>query len=63
MSDRIIGGNSAGDALLADDCVQYLQLIEAADKANNSPTFIDSNVWQILCKLRRSKIENEFRVM
>lgn len=64
MADRIVMSSNAGSgkALLPDDSIQYLQLIDAADKANNAPNFIDSNAWQILCKMRRSKIENEFRV-
>lgn len=64
MADRIGSTNRTGTgALLPDDSVQYLQLIDGADKANNAPNFIDANAWQILCKMRRSKIENEFRVI
>lgn len=64
MADRIVMSYNVDDgALLPDDSIQYLQLIDAADKANNAPTFIDSNAWQILCKMRRTKIENEFRVI
>lgn len=64
MADRIgTSGSGSGGALLPEDAIQYLQLIDAADKVNNAPNFIDSNAWQILCKMRRSKIENEFRVI
>lgn len=64
MADRIGTSDSAsGGALLPDDAIQYLQLIDAADKVTNAPNFIDANAWQILCKLRRSKMENEFRVI
>lgn len=62
MADRI-GTSSSGGALLPEDAIQYLQLMDAADKVNNAPNFIDANGWQILCKMRRSKIENEFRVI
>lgn len=64
MADRVVAsGSSSGGVLLPDDSIQYLQLIDAADKVNNAPNFIDANAWQILCKMRRTKIENEFRVI
>lgn len=64
MADRVaVGDSTSGGALLPDDSIQYLQLIDAADKVNNAPNFIDANAWQILCKMRRTKIENEFRVI
>lgn len=64
MAERVaIGGPTGGRTRLPDDSVQYLQLIDAADKVNNAPNLIDASAWQILCKMRRTKIENEFRVI
>lgn len=48
--------------LLSDECTQYLQSIDAADKFSNAPNAIDQNAWNHLCRMRRSKIEMEFKV-
>lgn len=47
---------------LPQDCFVYLQLIEQVDKFSNAPNLMDQNLWQILCKMRRVKIEIEFKV-
>lgn len=47
---------------LPQDCFDYLQLIEQVDKFNNAPNLMDQSLWQILCKMRRVKIEIEFKV-
>lgn len=47
---------------LPQDCFAYLQLIEQVDKFSNAPNLMDQNLWQILCKMRRVKIEIEFKV-
>lgn len=48
--------------LLSNECTQYLQSIEAADKFSNAPNAIDQSAWNHLCRMRRSKIEMEFKV-
>lgn len=48
--------------LLSDECQQYLQSIDAADKFSNAPNAIDQSAWNHLCRMRRSKIEVEFKV-
>lgn len=48
--------------LLSDECTQYLRSIEVADKFSNAPNAIDQSAWNHLCRLRRSKIEIEFKV-
>lgn len=48
--------------LLSDECTQYLQSIETADKFSNAPSAIDQSAWSHLCRMRRSKIEMEFKV-
>lgn len=48
--------------LLSDECMQYLHSIEAADKFSNAPNAIDQSAWNHLCRMRRSKIEMEFKV-
>lgn len=50
------------ETLLSDECYQYLNSVEAADKFTNAPSSLDQTVWNQLCKMRRSKIEIEFRV-
>lgn len=47
---------------LPQDCFEYLQLIEQVDKFSNAPNLMDQSLWQILCKMRRVKIEIEFKV-
>lgn len=48
--------------LLSDECTQYLQSIDSADKFSNAPNAIDQSAWNQLCRMRRSKIEMEFKV-
>lgn len=48
--------------ILSDECLQYLQSLDAADKFSNAPNSIDQTAWNHLCRLRRSKIETEFKV-
>lgn len=48
--------------ILSDECLQYLQSLDAADKFSNAPNSIDQAAWNHLCRLRRSKIETEFKV-
>lgn len=48
--------------ILSDECIQYLSAIDASDKYSNAPNALDQTVWNQLCKIRRSKIEIEFKV-
>lgn len=50
------------NTILPDECFQYLQSVEAADKFSNAPNSIDQTAWNHLCRMRRSKIEVEFKV-
>lgn len=47
---------------LPEDCFEYLNLIDQVEKFSNAPNLMDQNLWQILCKMRRVKIEIEFKV-
>lgn len=47
---------------LPTDCYQYLNLLETIEKFSNAPNLLDQNLWQILCKMRRAKIEVELKV-
>lgn len=51
-----------GDMLFPQECVDHLLACENLDQPGNCPTGMDSNVWQTLCKMRRIKMESEFRV-
>lgn len=47
---------------IPEECFTYLHLIDQVDKFSNAPNLMDQNLWQILCKMRRVKIEIEFKV-
>lgn len=48
--------------LLPSECIDYLQGVDTLDQVSSSTTGIDANSWQILCKMRRIKIESEFKI-
>lgn len=48
--------------LLPSECIEYLHGVDVLDQVASSTTGIDSNSWQILCKMRRIKIESEFKI-
>ncbi|XP_055523001.1 cilia- and flagella-associated protein 43 [Wyeomyia smithii] len=52
----------SSDMLIPHECIDHLAACESLDNVNNCPTGMDSNVWQTLCKMRRIKIESEFRL-
>lgn len=64
MAKRVISSNprDQDETKLSDECLQYLQSIDAADKFSNAPNSIDQTAWSHLCRMRRSKIETEFKV-
>lgn len=43
-------------------CFQYLQQCEAIDRPANAPNVLDEKQWRNLCRMRRIKLEMEFRV-
>lgn len=48
--------------LLPSECVEYLHGVDLLDQVSSSTTGIDANSWQILSKMRRIKIESEFKI-
>ncbi|XP_053698844.1 cilia- and flagella-associated protein 43 [Sabethes cyaneus] len=50
------------DILFPQECLEHLSACENLDQTNNCPTGMDSTVWQTLCKMRRIKMESEFRL-
>ena len=63
MAKRVnISDKSVTGPPLPEECFTYLNLINAVDKFSNAPNLMDQPLWQILCKMRRVKIEIEFRV-
>uniref|UniRef100_A0A336L9U7 Cilia- and flagella-associated protein 43 n=1 Tax=Culicoides sonorensis TaxID=179676 RepID=A0A336L9U7_CULSO len=50
-----------GALLLPIECVDYMNLLDQMDTFTGA-TGIDANVWQILCRMRRAKIESEFKL-
>lgn len=64
MAKRINAANASTDGPpLPEECFQYLNLIEASEKFSNAPNLIDQNSWQMVCKMRRIKMETEFKVI
>lgn len=63
MAKRLNTGDySVNGPPLPEECFIYLNLIDQADKLTNMPIIMDQTQWQIFCKMRRVKIEIEFRV-
>lgn len=63
MAKRINTGDaSITGPPLPEECFTYLQLVEHVDKFSNAPNLMDQSIWQLLCKMRRVKIEIEFKV-
>lgn len=65
MAKRVISAQQKDDqdeTTLSEECLQYLQSIDAADKFSNAPNSIDQTAWNHLCRMRRTKIEAEFKV-
>jgi hypothetical protein len=48
--------------LLPSECTEFLNGIDSLDQVSTSTTGIDSASWQVLCKMRRIKIESEFKI-
>lgn len=48
--------------LLPQECIDYIQGVHTMDQVSSSIHGIDTNSWQILCKMRRVKIESEFKI-
>lgn len=64
MAKRMNSGNQKAQdkTILPDECIQYLESLDAADKFSNAPNSIDQTAWIHLCRMRRGKIEMEFKV-
>lgn len=64
MAKRINGNNQKlkDKTILSDECIQYLQSLDSADKFSNAPNSIDQTAWNHLCRMRRTKIEIEFKL-
>lgn len=63
LAKRIVSKKTheQGALLLPMECVEYMNLLDQMDTFTGA-TGIDQNVWQILCRMRRAKIESEFKV-
>lgn len=48
--------------LLPSECIEFLNGVDSLDLVPTSTTGIDSTSWQVLCKMRRIKIESEFKI-
>ncbi|XP_055684222.1 cilia- and flagella-associated protein 43 [Lutzomyia longipalpis] len=62
VAKRVISRNlSKSGPPLPQECFDYLNLIEQIDQPANCPT-MDEKLWDLLCRMRRIKIESEFKV-
>ncbi|XP_055377896.1 cilia- and flagella-associated protein 43 [Condylostylus longicornis] len=63
LANIIISKSSLKDTFpLPPDCYEYLNLLENNDHFSQAPSIIDQKLWEILCRLRRAKIDSEFRL-
>lgn len=63
MARRVIAADVSTSGLpLPAECYAYLTLLDQVDKFSAAPNLMDQNLWSILCKMRRIKIEVEFKV-
>lgn len=63
LAKRVVSKKTPLNAkLLPSECVEYLNGIDTLDQISSATTGIDANSWQILCKMRRIKIESEFKI-
>ncbi|XP_037027792.1 cilia- and flagella-associated protein 43 [Bradysia coprophila] len=63
MAKRVnIGDCSTNGPPLPEVCFTHLEYLEKVDKFSNAPNLMDQTNWPILCKMRREKIEVEFKV-
>lgn len=64
MARRIIGADATQSrgAPLPDECFQFLHQIDQADRPSMAPNVLDATQWRLLCRMRRIKLEMEFRV-
>ncbi|XP_058814019.1 cilia- and flagella-associated protein 43 isoform X2 [Topomyia yanbarensis] len=54
--------NQKSKILLPQECVDHLSACEILDNTTHCPAGMDSNMWHTLCKMRRFKMESEFRL-
>uniref|UniRef100_A0A182XWT8 Cilia- and flagella-associated protein 43 n=1 Tax=Anopheles stephensi TaxID=30069 RepID=A0A182XWT8_ANOST len=65
MAKRIVAKKTPGthgNLLLPKECQDYLAHCDSLDQTSNCPAGMDSSLWQTLIKMRRIKIESEFRL-
>uniref|UniRef100_A0A182NFS1 Cilia- and flagella-associated protein 43 n=1 Tax=Anopheles dirus TaxID=7168 RepID=A0A182NFS1_9DIPT len=64
MAKRIVAKKTVGthgNLLLPKECQDYLGHCDTLDQPSNCPAGMDNSLWQTLIKMRRIKIESEFR--
>uniref|UniRef100_A0A1Q3G5D0 Cilia- and flagella-associated protein 43 n=1 Tax=Culex tarsalis TaxID=7177 RepID=A0A1Q3G5D0_CULTA len=54
--------NQQSNILLPPECIEFLAACDSLDQMSNCPAGMDLNMWQTLCKMRRIKLESEFRL-
>lgn len=62
LSKRLISKNLNYDSPLPQDCYEYLLAVDQIDNYSYAPNVIDETTWQTLCRMRRNKIESEFKI-
>lgn len=63
LARRILMKNSSRTGPpLPDECYDFLTHADALDNYSHAPNAIDEKVWQVLCQMRRIKMESEFKL-
>lgn len=63
MARRIVAKNvEISGPPLNSECFEFLNLLEQNDQMSNCPNIMDERLWELLCRMRRTKMESEFRV-
>lgn len=63
MARRVVSRNvDPTGAPLHEESFEFLSVLEQHDQPANCPNIMDERQWDLLCRMRRAKIESEFKV-
>lgn len=63
LANRVITKNISKSGFpLPSECFEYLNSLNGMDNYSYASNLMDQIVWKSLCKIRRQKIESEFKV-
>lgn len=62
ISRRVVSKDLQVDALLLPEVIDLLSALDAMDLYSNAPNGLDAHSWEKMCRMRRNKIESEYKV-